>query len=184
MLLKNFGSFLATIGGKSAGMGIVTTSDVSDDSISKYLLINKFTGTFAIPYNQYYINTAMGTPTSFYYTILFGDGDTPPTINDNKLSGNFLSYGLITSSSSVVSNGSDGFRFNAVIQNTYDSTNMTIKEIGLGIMTKNSANSGIIVMLTRDVLDSPVILEPSATKGFEIFIDTQSFVTSINKENI
>ena len=51
---------------------------------------------------------------------------------------------------------------------------MTINEIGLFLR----AGGYGCVMLTRDVLPQPVVLQPGESKGFQIYIDTQSFISN------
>ena len=109
------------------------------------------------------------------WAFIFGDGTTPPTIEDYKLSGNIVEPSIVSGTGSAT-NGSNGITWQmTVINNTENS--ITIGEIGLC----NELLGIGCIMLTRDVLPQPVVLEPGASKGFQIFIDTQSFVANASQ---
>lgn len=108
--------------------------------------------------------------------IYLGTGNVTPTIDDYKLSGE-----LITGLTSQVQNTSatnNSFTFSAIATNNTDAP-VTIKEIGLG-----GYYSGIpfVVLLTRDVLPTPVTLNVGDSKRFSITIDFRSLTdTTVNE---
>lgn len=88
--------------------------------------------------------------------VIFGDGDTTPTLNDYNLAGN-----LITSiSASVITNAvtnDDGCTLNCIYTITNSGSEaITIKEIGLVMKSTTSYT----YLLERTVLESPVTIEP------------------------
>ena len=95
--------------------------------------------------------------------VIIGDGDTAPTIDDYCLAGNIITDFTATSSiSSSISNGK------AIATGTYSITNtgavaFTIREIGLSRANTNS--SSVRVLLTRDVLQTPITIDPGDTKS-------------------
>lgn len=108
--------------------------------------------------------------------IFLGTGNTAPTIDDYKLSGE-----LITGLTSQVQNTSatnNSITFSATATNNTDAP-VTIKEIGLG--GYKSASGACVVLLTRDVLATPVTLNVGDSKTFSITIDFRSLTdTTVN----
>lgn len=89
------------------------------------------------------------------YCVAFGDGDTPPTLDDYQLSGEH-----ITTYDATITSQLDSDSLNSI--NTYTITNtgtsaFTIKEIGL--FTSPSSSSRYFALVFREVLDSPVTIE-------------------------
>ena len=171
MLLKNFGALLSTAMGDTNLKGDIkcTTGEFPKDS--RLLLIPSASTimTSTVRSTNYTQNTAgSGNPS---WTIGYGDGTTPPTIDDYKFSGELVTPSLV-SGSGIISSGSNGATFQVVVSNSTVNT-MTINEIGLFAEASSSS-----VMLTHDVLPEPVVLEPGASKGFQIYIDTQSFISN------
>lgn len=109
--------------------------------------------------------------------IYLGTGNTAPTIDDYKLSGD-----LITGLTSQVQNTSatnNSITFSATATNNTDAP-VTIKEIGLG--GYKSASGTCVVLLTRDVLPTPVTLNVGDSKTFSITIDFRSLTdTTVNQ---
>lgn len=92
--------------------------------------------------------------------VMFGDGNTAPTLNDYKLSGNLLTTFDYTASAvmSVDANG-------VTLKTTYTLTNtgsadMTVSEIGLFGATLNSVTY-YSILVERTVLDEPITIPPS-----------------------
>ena len=171
MLLKNFGALLAPA---------LTNTTLKEGVKCTTGELPKATGLLKMgPYailsdvidSAVYAANTRSTYTS-KWAFGFGTGTTPPTIDDYKFSGDLVTPSIIQSSG-VASNGSNGSLFQmAVINNTQEA--MTINEIGLF----SKIDTFGCVMLTRDVLPQPVVLQPGESKGFEIYINTQSFISN------
>ena len=175
MLLKNFGALLPTAFTNAIlqeGVKCTTGEFPANDSLKR------------LPQNQNSISQILTTATyeanrggsgNSTFTFGFGDGTTPPTIDDYKFSGSLVTP-AIGGTFGTISVGCNGTTFQVVVMNKTESA-MTIKEIGLFMQVSGSG----CVMLTRDVLPEPVVLEIGASKGFEIFIDTQSFIANASQ---
>lgn len=175
MLLKNFGAYCATaFTSDTLQEGIkCTTGEFPSSSTLRVLPSQLGSLGYIVSSLTYSFNThGSGSAT---WAFIFGDGTTPPTIEDYKLSGNIVEPSIIAGTGSA-SNGSNGSTWQMTVVNNTGSS-ITIGEIGL---CTQMAKYGC-VMLTRDVLPQPVVLEPGASKGFQIFIDTQSFVANASQ---
>lgn len=119
-------------------------------------------------------------PSSFNFTscqIYLGTGNVTPTIGDYKLSGELITG--LTSQQQDTSATNNSITFSAIATNNTESP-VTIKEIGLGGDFKGS--SGFVVLLTRDVLATPVTLNTGDSKTFSITIDFRSLTdTTVNE---
>lgn len=107
--------------------------------------------------------------------IYLGTGNVTPTIDDYKLSGELVT-GLTPQEQSTTANN-NSITFSAIATNNTKSP-VTIKEIGLG-----GYNSAInfVLLLTRDVLATPVTLNTGDSKRFSITIDLRSLTdTTVN----
>ena len=106
--------------------------------------------------------------------IAFGSGTTPPQKTDYKLE-NYITTGLTYSGNNT--NQIDGIAYWVqTVQNT-STAQITITEVGL--FSKYSAYTGSTystLLLTRTVLDTPVVLQPNEVKTFTITIDYNKFV--------
>lgn len=101
--------------------------------------------------------------------IYLGTGNVTPTIDDYKLSGELVT-GLTSQEKSTTANN-NSITFSAIATNNTKSP-VTIKEIGLGGYYTGSAPC--VVLLTRDVLTTPVTLNVGDSKTFSITIDFRS----------
>lgn len=102
--------------------------------------------------------------------IVFGSGTTPPQKTDYKIE-NHIANGLIYSNNRT-SKTNNVVNWVQTIQNT-SSEPITISEVGLfSALTA----SHICVLLTRTVLDNPVVLQPNEVKTFTIIMDYNKFV--------
>lgn len=109
--------------------------------------------------------------------IYLGTGNVTPTIDDYKLSGELVT-GLTSQEKSTTANN-NSITFSAIATNNTESP-VTIKEIGLGGY-KDVAPS-FVVLLTRDVLATPVTLNTGDSKTFSITIDFRSLTdTTVNE---
>lgn len=88
--------------------------------------------------------------------IAFGDGDTPPTLDDYQLSGNHITTYSVTNETQF-----DFDAGNSVTTYTITNTGtsaFTIKEIGIVTSTSTAASDHALIF--REVLDAPVTIEP------------------------
>ena len=120
-------------------------------------------------------------PTSqFVFTgcqIYLGTGNVTPTIDDYKLSGGLVT-GLTSQEKKTTANN-NSITFSAIATNNTESP-VTIKEIGLGGYITGS--TACVVLLTRDVLPTPVTLNTGDSKTFSITIDFRSLTdTTVNE---
>lgn len=108
--------------------------------------------------------------------IYLGTGNVTPTIGDYKLSGELITG--LTSQQQNTSATNNSITFSAIATNNTESP-VTIKEIGLG---GYYTNKSIVVLLTRDVLATPVTLNTGDSKRFSITIDFRSLTdTTVNE---
>lgn len=109
--------------------------------------------------------------------IYLGTGNVTPTIGDYKLSGELIT-GLTSQRQSTTANN-NSITFSAIATNNTDAP-VTIKEIGLGGYF--SGVTPFVVLLTRDVLPTPVTLNVGDSKRFSITIDFRSLTdTTVNE---
>lgn len=109
--------------------------------------------------------------------IYLGTGNVTPTIDDYKLSGELVT-GLESQQQRTTANN-NSIRFSAIATNNTESP-VTIKEIGLG--GYYSSGTSFVVLLTRDVLATPVTLNTGDSKTFSITIDFRSLTdTTVNE---
>lgn len=191
MLLKNFGSLLA---------GSIADGNVNISGNIKSTAGNKQTwsqpnfaklGYESIAGNKYssiqtnYNSTLTSNSSVPQLAIILGDGTTEPTPDDYALSGNLITdvSGYTTTSSSIfeINASSNGVTVSGELRNT-GAEPVTIREIALVQAGFDlSAGGTPMIMLTRDVLPQPVVLEAGAGRVFEVFIDTQSFVANASQ---
>lgn len=117
---------------------------------------------------------ASGNPSfdPFSRGIAFGSGTTPPQKTDYKLE-NHITTGLTYSGKNT--NKADGVvNWVQTVQNT-STAQITITEVGL-FSTYTNSDGYIGFLLTRTVLDTPVVLQPNEVKTFTITIDYNKFV--------
>ena len=108
--------------------------------------------------------------------IYLGAGNVTPTIDDYKLSGELVT-GLTRQEKSTTANN-NSITFSAIATNNTESP-VTIKEIGLG---GYNSSTPCVVLLTRDVLTTPVTLNVGDSKTFSITIDFRSLTdTTVNE---
>lgn len=105
--------------------------------------------------------------------IAFGSGTTPPQKTDYKLE-NHITTGLTYSGNNT--NTTDGVtNWVQTVQNTSGEP-ITISEVGLFSKNSLSGQNYTVFLLTRTVLDTPVVLQPNEVKTFTITIDYNKFV--------
>lgn len=105
--------------------------------------------------------------------IVFGSGTTPPQKTDYKLE-NYITTGLTYSGNNT--DLTDGVaHWVQTVQNT-STAQITITEVGLFSKTRSTGQDYTVFLLTRTVLDTPVVLQPNEVKTFTITIDYNKFV--------
>lgn len=110
--------------------------------------------------------------------IYLGTGNVTPTIDDYKLSGELVT-GLTSQQENTTANN-NSITFSAIATNNTESP-VTIKEIGLG-GSYTGSTTPLVVLLTRDVLATPVTLNTGDSKTFSITIDLRSLTdTTVNE---
>lgn len=109
-----------------------------------------------------------------------GDGDTPPTASDYKLSGNLITDLTVQIQQTTANNNS--ITFSIVVTNNTENP-ITIKEVGICLgYNYTPGQSYCAVLLTRDVLATPVTLNTGDSKTFSITIDFRSLTdTTVNE---
>jgi hypothetical protein len=160
MLLNNY---LTTL------YNILTAVAVNNDIIEN--LDNITTRASSVPSTHY--NSGSTRDRQYfpnYRGIVFGSGTTPPQKTDYKIE-NHIANGL------TYSNNSTSLTNNVVnwvqtVQNTSGEP-ITISEVGL---FSAYGPSSLCVLLTRTVLDNPVVLQPNEVKTFTITMDYNKFV--------
>lgn len=105
-----------------------------------------------------------------YRGIVFGSGTTPPQKTDYKIE-NHIADGLTYSNNST-SKANNIVNWVQTVQNT-SSEPITISEVGLFSAVNQQSTC---ILLTRTVLDNPVVLQPNDVKTFTITIDYNKFV--------
>lgn len=171
MLLKNFGALLATALTNNVLTEGLKCSTGELPKARALLVMSRNSGLYSVIDSSVYAANLSSNSNS-KWAFGFGTGTTPPTIDDYKLSGYLVTPTLVDSDGTTY-NGSNGSIFQMVVCNETQQA-MTINEIGLFITVDTSG----CVMLTRDVLPQPVVLQQGESNGFQIYIDTQSFISN------
>lgn len=162
MLLNNFIATMHTNMNITDTTGTIRGRGVFDDSIP-YSVSSEFysdTGTYE-----------MYCP--FFRGIAFGSGTTPPQKTDYKLE-NYITTGLTYFGNNT--KVTDGIaNWVQTVQNT-STAQITITEVGLFSKYSRGSRDYNAFLLTRTVLDTPVVLQPKEVKTFTITIDYNKFV--------
>lgn len=129
-----------------------------------------------------YYNTKDDTDWTLGYSYMaLGTGDTPPTVEDYKLSGELITS--LTYQGRTTLNDNNSLTYSILVTNNTEQP-VTIKEVclALGTASVNSSSSGAAALLTRDVLATPVTLNVGDSKIFSITIDFRSLTdTTVNE---
>lgn len=141
---------------------VLVSSDISKESA-----LNNIS---SIPSTHYNSTKSNGYYYPNYRGIVFGSGTTPPQKTNYKME-NHIANGLIYSDNST-SETNNIVHWVQTVQNT-SSEPITISEVGL---FSSSNPTYFSVLLTRTVLDNPVVLQPNEVKTFTITIDYNKFV--------
>lgn len=105
--------------------------------------------------------------------IVFGSGTTPPQKTDYKLE-NHITTGL-TYSGNNLDKTNGVVHWVQTVQNT-STAQITITEVGLFTKDSSYPTQCSTYLLTRTVLDTPVVLQPDEVKTFTITLDYNKFV--------
>lgn len=157
MLLNNF---------KATLYEQLTVVAVRSDKLDN---LSSYTGIRSVPSTSY----SSTADTAFYPNmrgIVFGSGTTPPQKTDYRIE-NHIASGLTYSGNST-SETNNVAHWVQTVQNT-SSEPITISEVGLFSTLRSDT---LCVLLTRTVLDNPVVLQPNEVKTFTITIDYNKFV--------
>lgn len=167
MLLKNFARVIFSAVSNSIASVTCTASGepVLSPGLQRYIPLASLVSVAATGYTR---NST--TNTAVDPVIFFGNGTTPPTVDDYCLAGDLLN-GSLSRLSYAVSYAANGVTLTVNVRNN-TTENITISELAWGA----SCSAGAVIY-TRDVI-TPVTLAPSEGRTFSIFIDTVSFVTN------
>lgn len=159
MLLNNF---MATLYDR------LTVVSVNNSRFEELSIMD--TSVHCVPSTHYNFSTDHPTFYPNYRGIVFGSGTTPPQITDYQIE-NHIADGLTYSNNST-SKANNVVNWVQTVQNT-SSEPITISEVGLFSACNTTY---LCVLLTRTVLDNPVVLQPNEVKTFTITIDYNKFV--------
>lgn len=161
MLLNNFIATMYPDMKTTDTAGTIKVETGFDHSVIKSLSSKGYTSTSETPFYG-----------PFSRGIAFGSGTTPPQKTDYKLE-NYITNGLTYSGNNT--NKTDGVaNWVQTVQNT-STAQITITEVGL-FSKYEEGGSFSSFLLTRTVLDTPVVLQPNEVKTFTITIDYNKFV--------
>lgn len=167
MLLKNFARVIFSTSNSSIASVTCTASGepVLSPGLQRYTPLASLVLVTPAGYTQ---NTASSSLID--HVIFFGNGTTPPTVDDYCLAGTMLNASLARYGYAV-SYAANGVTLTVNVRNN-TTEDITISELAWGA----SCSAGAVIY-TRDVI-TPVTLAPSEGRTFSIFIDTMSFVTN------
>lgn len=163
MFTKNWysalGQFLSDGHAGSKVVGYNSSEWVPATPTSSFFLIGASNVNNAYCPSMYFMRTTVASGSAG--GVIIGDGDTAPTVNDYKLSGNLIS--TFTYSAAVTAEDTDD---GVIITGLYTITNsgtetITIKEIGLVATPTNNSGLQYRLLIERTVLETPVTIEPS-----------------------
>lgn len=135
--------------------------------------------TIALLPSKFYNTTYEASWHPVYVYMVLGTGETLPTVEDYKLSGEQITD--LTYQGRHTLNDNNSLTYSILVTNNKEQP-VTIKEVCLAICTSAvSASSGAAALLTRDVLATPVTLNTGDSKIFSITIDFRSLTdTTVN----
>ena len=187
MLLNNFRYFVVNSLKDAWGFAENTTSTprikFTDGSLYTYL--NSLpktisTATIALLPSGFYNKSINTNWAPAYSYMVLGTGDTPPTVEDYKLSGELITSLIYKGQPTL--NDNNSLTYSILVTNNTEQP-VTIKEVclAIGYGTTTSTN-GAAALLTRDVLPNPVTLNVGDSKTFSITIDFRSLTdTTVNE---
>lgn len=152
----------------TASDGTTATIEVYSTSISRFLALgvainNAYYNTMyciSNGTNVFYGNSSYG---SSHYGIKLGDSDIPVSADDYNLKGNLITTFTASTSVSSVVNADGSVTFTALYNITNTGADaFTIKEIGN--FRRNQYGGSASIMVSRDVLESPLTIPAGETK--------------------
>lgn len=99
--------------------------------------------------------------------IAYGAGTTRPTSNDYNLESEISDLTLLGNSLSITDNG---YITTSSIKNT-SNEDIIVKELGIFETSRSAYGQRTTFMLTRNVLETPITINPNETKTFTITIN-------------
>lgn len=189
MLLNNFTYLAVNIlkDGFDFSSNTTATPRIKFTDGSLYSYNGSGSNTFRnLPYNlmngfnllpsKFYNTSSNDSWSPAYMYMALGNGDTPPTIEDYKLSGNLID--TVTFQAQPTLSDNNSLTYSALVTNNTEQP-ITIKEVSLALGTKaRSTSIGAATLLTRDVLPTPVTLNTGDSKTFSVTIDFRSLTDS------
>lgn len=162
MLLNNFIATMYPVSKITDTTGTIRGRRSFDDSV-----------TYSVSSDFYSDTGTVEVYCPFSRGIAFGSGTTSPQKTDYKLE-NYITTGLTYSGNNT--NTTDGVaNWVQTVQNT-STAQITITEVGLFSKNSYTGRDYTVFLLTRTVLDTPVVLQPNEVKTFTITIDYNKFV--------
>ena len=160
MFVNNWYKALATVFSKTSN---TTLKDITGANLSLY---NSFTPGYGASGNHCYIGDTYKDKK--YWGVVFGTGNTPPTVNDYKISG--TEFTAFTASASVSNQfTTNGLETTATFMLTNTGTSdVTIKEVALYGGSYRSSTNYTKFLIDRTLLDSPVTI-PAGGVGQVIY---------------
>lgn len=189
MLLNNFRYLVVNTLKTSWGFGNNTTvrprikfTDGSLFSVATHELTKPniiSSTTIALLPSKFYDTTYNASWSQGYAYMVLGTGETPPTVEDYKLSGELITG--LTDQGQPTLDDNNSLTYSILVTNNKEQP-VTIKEVCLAVGTGNTTStSGAAALLTRDVLATPVTLNTGDSKTFSITIDLRSLTdTTVN----
>lgn len=188
MLLRNFCRMCNLALPQAVGTNTPRTSVLtSENNTTMYIggsssSSSSSSGFTCLNISDSFIGTATSgnvTPPAVGIGIRVGTGTTQPQFTNYQLESRITSG--LTYSCTVVKSGSV-YTVNRVTTNN-SSAAITINEVGLVIATSSSspaslsASSSMTALLTRTVLQTPIVIQPNETRVISITINTDNFST-------
>lgn len=104
------------------------------------------------------------------YKICIGTGNGQPSINDYNLENRIYGITTISSSFSFSNNYTKDYMFSVqTLFKNNTSEDIVVKELGI-IRTGNSWSYDWEMLISREVLQTPIIIKPNKTYAFSIII--------------
>lgn len=188
MLLNNFRYFVVNTlkGSWEFGPNTTATPRIKFTDGSLYsgsnITPNDMSGsTIALLPSKFYNTSTTALWSVGYAYMVLGTGETPPTVEDYKLSGELMTS--LTYQGQPTLNDNNSLTYSILVTNNTEQP-VTIKEVCLAIGTSgiSSTAAGAAALLTRDVLATPVTLNTGDSKTFSITIDFRSLTdTTVNE---
>lgn len=160
MFTKNWysalGQFLSDGQARSKVVGYNSSEWVLSIPTSSFFLIGAPTVNNIYCPSMYFMRTTVSNSSAG--GVIIGDGDTAPTMNDYKLSGNLIST-FAYSAAVTTESADDGVIFTGLYTITNSGTEpITVKEIGLVATPTNNSGLQYRLLIDRTVLDEPVTI--------------------------